>query len=127
MSDPLSTNFSRHEFVCRGKNCCGGSAPINLDLVFSLQALRDLCGQPLQILSGFRCLTHNRAIGSEDTSQHVLGNAADVAIPDGFTVEQFAELAEQIPDFAGGGVGRYPLRKFIHVDVRNEVARWVKD
>ena len=30
--------------------------------------------------SGFRCLKLNRAVGSKDTSQHVLGEAADFEV-----------------------------------------------
>lgn len=127
MSEKLTKHFSRAEFACKGQNCCSGSAPINIILVDAIQMLRDIVGMPLRINSGFRCLTHNRRIGSEDTSEHTRGNAADIAVPDGFTVEQFAEIAEQVPDLADGGIGRYPTRGFIHVDVREDgPARWTK-
>lgn len=126
MSEQLTASFQRHEFACQGTNCCGGSAPINLGLVSALQELRDKVGKPLHINCGFRCLTHNRAIGSEDDSQHPLGNAADVRVPDGYTCEMFAAVAETIEAFATGGVGRYPTRGFVHLDVRDGAARWTK-
>ena len=125
MSDKLSEHFSRSEFACHGTNCCGGSAPIDAELIDALELLRALVSVALYINCGFRCLTHNRTLGSQDDSQHPLGLAADVAVPEGFTVEQFAEMAEQVPAFADGGIGRYPTRGFIHVDCRHDgPSRW---
>ena len=43
-----------------------------------IQPLRDAWGEPLAINSGYRCPEVNRAIGGVPTSQHVLGEAADV-------------------------------------------------
>tara|TARA_Y100000588_G_C14231612_1_gene915547 strand:- start:1224 stop:1703 length:480 start_codon:yes stop_codon:yes gene_type:complete len=52
------------------------------DLVLKvLQPLRDAFGCPVAINSGFRCLELNRKLGSKDTSQHVLGQAADIEVP----------------------------------------------
>ena len=45
-----------------------------------LQPVRDKFG-PTTVNSGFRCLELNRAIGSKDTSQHVLGEAVDFEVP----------------------------------------------
>lgn len=47
-----------------------------------LEAVRmRLGGGPIGVSSGYRCLTLNRAIGSKDGSQHVLGEAADFTAP----------------------------------------------
>ena len=127
MNEQLTKDFCRSEFACRGLDCCSASAPINIGLVLALQELRDLVGGPLHINSGFRCLTHNRALGSQDDSQHCLGNAADVEVPDGYGVDEFATLAETIPDFKNGGIGRYFVRFFVHLDVRADgPARWTE-
>jgi hypothetical protein len=40
-----------------------------------------LGGAPIIISSGYRCQALNRAIGSKDTSQHLLGEAADFICP----------------------------------------------
>lgn len=119
----LSRNFSRHEFACSGKNCCGGAAPVHPELVKALQHLRDLAGVPLKVNSGFRCITHNREIGGAESSYHTLGMAADIAIPRRMSAVAFAELAEQVPQFRDGGIGRY--LNWIHVDVRPQKARWI--
>ncbi len=44
-----------------------------------LQPLRDSVASPLKINSGYRSTTLNRAVGGEVTSQHLKGEAADVA------------------------------------------------
>lgn len=47
-----------------------------------LEAVRVRLGMaPITITSGFRCLALNRAIGSKDSSQHPLGQAADFICP----------------------------------------------
>lgn len=47
-----------------------------------LQPLRDRVGHPLRINSGYRCPELNRAVGGVPASQHVKGEAADVAAAD---------------------------------------------
>ena len=47
-----------------------------------LQPLRDAWGKPLTINSGYRCLKLNQKVGGVPTSQHVLGQAADVGCDD---------------------------------------------
>lgn len=122
----LSKNFSRHEFACQGKNCCGHAAPIHPDLISGLQQLRDRVGLELTINSGFRCIKHNKEEDGENNSYHTLGMAADVASPEGMTVQQLVAAAETIPLFRDGGIGIYPNR--VHLDVRKTgKARWRKN
>lgn len=47
-----------------------------------LQPLRDRVGHPLRINSGYRCPELNKEVGGAATSQHVKGEAADIAAPD---------------------------------------------
>ena len=119
----LTRDFSRREFACKGLNCCGASAPVHPALVWGLQELRDKVGAPLKISSGFRCRKHNREVGGSVESQHTLGLAADVLIPEGWTAERLVDLAETIEVFRAGGIGTYST--WIHVDVRTSgPARW---
>jgi len=120
----LTRNFSRSEFACKGKNCCGGSTPVQPALATGLQEIRDKIGKPLTISSGFRCKTHNRAIGGAENSQHCLGTAVDLLCPDDWTPAQLAGLAETIPVFEQGGIGIY--KSWVHLDIRQERARWQK-
>ena len=120
----VSKNFNRSEFACQGKDCCGGAAPIHPDLLAGVQALRDLVGRPLRINSGFRCPKHNAAIGGVKNSYHMLAMAADIAVPQGMTPDDFAAFAEQVFVFHNGGIGIYA--SWIHVDIRKEKTRWRK-
>lgn len=56
-----------------------------------LQPLRDAWGGPLFINSGYRCLELNKAVGGVPTSQHVLGQAADVEVTDPFALAKLAK------------------------------------
>lgn len=51
------------------------------ELVFHiLQPLRDKFDVPIHINSGYRCLKLNTAIGGVPSSQHVMGQAADIIV-----------------------------------------------
>jgi len=71
----LSLNFSTHEFNCKH---CGRRVGPTQDLVAMLQRVRTAIGKPLVIVSGYRCNEHNRAVGGMKSSQHLVGNAADI-------------------------------------------------
>ena len=46
-----------------------------------LEQVRALLDKPIMINSGFRCKKVNDAVGSKDSSQHRIGCAADIRIP----------------------------------------------
>lgn len=60
-----------------------------------LQPLRDKAGRPLHINSGYRCEALNEAVGGVPTSQHVKGEAADVAAEDPLAL---ASLVRNTPE-----------------------------
>lgn len=94
-NEKLSKHFWRSEFACNGLNCCNNSAPINPQLIHLLEQFRDdRGGMPININSGFRCIKHNRSIGSMDTSQHPKGNACDIS-GDGCNINFMAEIARK--------------------------------
>jgi len=116
----LSKHFTSTELACKGQSCCSHSAPMSTRLIYGLEILREKAKAPLHINSGFRCITHNKEIeGAAEFSKHILGIAADVRTPLGYTDEEFYALALQINVFKG--VGIYKGR--IHVDVRDEDER----
>jgi len=115
----LSEHFDSKEFECKGKSCCSHSAPMSIELVLALEILRERVNQPLHINSGFRCRTHNKAIGGAENSQHCLGTAVDVKTPEGFTDQEFFELCKGLnidSELLFSGIGLYEGR--IHVDIR---------
>ena len=88
-----------------------------------LEVIRSLLGnKPLLISSAFRCQNLNRAIGSKDSSAHVLGLAADFICPKFGTVEEVFELLRRtqelkfdqlILEFVNG-------KKWIHFGLRED-------
>lgn len=55
-----------------------------------LQPLRDAWDKPLHINSGYRCPELNKIVGGTATSQHLKGEAADVACDDPLALAQLA-------------------------------------
>ncbi len=120
MRELLTKNFYRDEFECKGKNCCGHSAPINLFFVERLQIFRQLLGNvPLIINSGFRCNIHNATV-SIPTSEHTKGIAADIERPKSINAETIFVVAKESKLF--GGIGIY--NTFIHLDNGPKGREW---
>jgi len=44
-----------------------------------LDRARGLAKIPFRITSGYRCVNHNKDVGSKPTSSHIKGRAADIA------------------------------------------------
>ena len=85
----ISKNFSYREFEASDKadkkGICNVITSFEVrDAIKALvdkvlQPLRDNWGKPLHINSGYRCPELNKAVGGVPTSQHVKGEAGDVA------------------------------------------------
>jgi len=121
--DQISDHFHGDEFACP---CCG-VIQVNEFLLEGLEALREKIGEPIKILSGYRCEKHNEETGGEKNSFHCQGKAADVLLPGGFTLGGFYIVVDSMPYF--GGIGVYPASagqksNFVHLDVRTTHARW---
>ncbi len=88
-----------------------------IDLLHQIQQVEDH-REPLLILSGYRsrrsnALLHKRNPLVAQNSYHIKGQAADIRQP-GQTSHDLCAAAKF---FQAGGVGYYPRRNFIHVDV----------
>ena len=73
-------------------------------------------GRKVVMNSGYRNAFHNAAAGGADSSYHTRCMAADFYIP-GVPKEELIAFAMQVDGV--GGLGCYPGRQFIHVDVRD--------
>lgn len=115
-----SKYFSDEELVCK---CCGNLPPNGIDskLLNVIDAIRESVGGPVSLSCAYRCPAHNAEVGGVPDSQHVQGCAADVLVPDGMSVDKFAQLAESC---GADGIGRYYDSLFVHVDTRGYAARW---
>ena len=115
----LSEHFKVREFGCKD-----GSDPVFIDteLVDILEQIRVHFEKPVNITSAFRTAKHNASCGGAKFSQHLYGKAADIRIS-GVSVDALADYAEKLLGNSGG-VGRYYVDGFVHVDVRAVKSRW---
>jgi zinc D-Ala-D-Ala carboxypeptidase len=101
--------FSRDEFKCSET----GNNEIQDEFIHALDQLRESCGFPFAITSGYRDPSHSVEAKKEKAGQHTLGIAADIAVSGGsqrfIIVSKAMELG-----FSGIGVAR----TFVHVDIR---------
>ena len=69
--------FKLSEFACP---CCNENE-INLDFIFKLDNARSSAGVPFKVNSGYRCPAHNQKVGGVPHSDHLRGEAVDIATP----------------------------------------------
>lgn len=77
--------FKLDEFRCR---CCGElpeefQGNVRVLVANVLDQAREKLGRPIRVNSGYRCPKHNAEVGGVANSQHMKGEAADIA-PAGF-------------------------------------------
>lgn len=115
----LSPHFTSDDFDCKCSLPTCDHTLIDDDLIDGLEMLW-VRVDGLWLSSGFRCGAHNRAVGGEPGSYHMLGKAGDAqshSLP-----QQVQTIAGSIFVFKNGGIGRG--KTFTHLDVRGYPARW---
>lgn len=108
--------FKREEFAC--KHC--GENLITPELLELVDSIREEFGHPLRVSSGYRCETHNKAVGGVTSSKHTLGLAADL-VPMSGDLEVLKGIADRLNPSGGVGLN---YKSFVHVDTRGSRARW---
>ena len=116
----LTAHFKRCEFDCK----CGCKTTLH-DPALSkkLERLREQIGAAVTLTSGYRCKTHNAAVGGSSSSYHVKGQAADIKSK--LNPVALAILARQY--FNGVGLYWHSGAAFVHVDTRIIKATWLQD
>ncbi|WP_286170102.1 D-Ala-D-Ala carboxypeptidase family metallohydrolase [Halocella sp. SP3-1] len=112
----ISKNFYLSEFECKDGN---HQVVIDSELIDKLQKLRDYLGQAIVINSSYRNESHNKSVGGSPNSQHLKGKAVDIRRIEGLTIDEMVAIAE---DAGFNGIGKYNWG--IHIDVRENKARW---
>ena len=101
--------FTRDEFKCSET----GNNEIQDEFIHALDDLREECGFPFRITSGYRDPTHSVEAKKEKAGQHTLGIAADIAVEGG--AQRFMIVSKALElGFSGIGVAK----SFVHVDIR---------
>ena len=108
----LTEHFTKEEFDCQC-GCGNGDIKISERLVHELEVVRVHYGKPMRVNSGIRCLSHNRKIGSRDTSSHIKGLAVDISCKDMGTRLELVKRLLRDGEFKRMGIHK----DFIHVDV----------
>ena len=103
---------------------CSRSGKLKSDtrLLDMLEKTRRELGAPMIVNSGFRSRLHNTLIGGALRSYHVRGMAADIRATR-IRPEMLISIAQK---HGARGIGRYPTRGFVHLDVRAHAAEWTK-
>ena len=90
-------------------------------LLQKLKCLRFKADKTVIINSGFRCPDYNRKVNGVKVSYHLLGMAVDIHVP-GMSLKDLLLIAKEI---GFKGIGFYPKRNFLHLDIRpTGQARW---
>lgn len=116
----MARYFQAAEFACK---CCDQHG-IDPQMVEMLDELRERCGFPIVISSGYRCAKHNQAIGGAKRSAHVEGYAVDIRCH-GARAHKVLDVA-MLMGFSGIGIKQSGAveHRFIHLDIApNEDAR----
>jgi len=99
--------FTKDEFVCQAT----GENEIEDELILALDELREHCGFPFIITSGYRCESHPESKKNPQSS-HIKGLAADIL------VKNSRERAVILAALMNAGFSRFGIgHNFIHVDL----------
>ena len=90
-------------------------------LRFAIASLEAHFGRKVVVSSGYRDPFHNARVGGQDDSFHMKCMAADIFIPG---VDKRRLIAAAYREGLIGGLGCYPGRSFIHIDVRSRPRGW---
>lgn len=123
----LSDNFCAAEFRCK----CGKQHEIliSTELVNGLQQLVKTLGASKAIItSGYRCPSHDKAVGGNGYGQHTKGTAADVIFCDRFGKPVSTKvIACRAQDLGFNGIANIDSTyTAIHLDVRT-TGKWYGD
>ena len=104
--------FDESEFACKES----GINLIKPELIHALDELRERCGFPFVIRSGYRSPTHSAEINKPNGGgTHTKGIAADIAVANSV---QRMKLVKEALDMGFSGIGVSHSGGFVHVDMR---------
>ena len=79
-----------------------------------LDPLREAWGTPIHVNSGYRCAALNKAVGGVPTSQHILGEAADITVGTRAKNQRLYALLRQLDLPVDQAINEHDFR-WIHV------------
>lgn len=85
------------------------------EFIHSLDELREKCGFPFTITSGYRSERHSIEAAKQAPGTHAQGIAADIAVVNG---SQRRSIIKHALDLGFGGIG--VAKTFVHLDIRTQ-------
>lgn len=120
--------FKIADFKCRCGKCDLPDGMPTDELVRTLVEIREHYDAPITIKSGYRCPTHNKAVGGASKSRHTHGDAVDFVVKGVATKEVFKHVLQTYNNKPYGialSINKNDeYRGFIHLDTRGYKARW---
>ncbi len=113
----MTLHFREREFDCK---CGCGKNNINLHLFQMWNEVREICGFPITVSSGSRCIKWNKQVGGKDNSAKISGDAGDVKGISSMTRLKIIEAMLKV-GFTRIGVGK----TIIHGDIDKTKPRYV--
>lgn len=103
-------HFTLDEFDCRET----GENQMSNNFLIMIDRLREECGFPFVITSGFRSKQHSAERNKPNGGYHTKGVAADVSVSNS---QQRYKIVEKAIELGFKGIG--VANTFVHVDLRN--------
>jgi len=103
--------FKPEEFKCKCGKCDGGT--MDADFIDKLNKARHLAQTAFVITSGYRCESHNKAVGGKPDSSHLRGKAADIKFA---SSAQSFKIVKALFDAGFNRIGYNQKHGFFHVD-----------
>lgn len=103
--------FNPAEFMCH--HC--GENKMDAAVLDMLDELRERCGFPLGVTSGYRCPVHNQSVSTTGPNgPHTTGRAVDLNVRGAQALDVIRHA--QTLGFTGIGVQQKGASRFIHID-----------
>ena len=102
--------FKLEDFNCQET----GENEMSRDFIHKLDELREACGFPFIITSGYRSPNHSIEKRKEKVGTHAQGIASDIKIS---SAQQRYTIVKEAIKMGFGGIGIHSV--FVHIDMRN--------
>ena len=113
----ITEHFKVSEFACHDGS---DYIPIDIDLAYKLELIRQHFGKPVTITSAYRTPEYNRKVGGASSSYHTKGKAFDIVVQ-GISPYDVAHFAQGLWIM---GIGCYYDSGFVHIDGRGFPTYW---
>ncbi len=114
-------HFDLSEFACKCGECGSDGSEMQPEFLYKLDDLRERCGFPFIVTSGYRCPAYNARISSTgENGPHTTGEAADIAAAFG-PAYKLVQQAFFDGIFTGIGINQKgaSTSRFVHLDTLN--------